>query len=113
MAPDEEGSFQELPASETLPTASTDTQLDYTFYSLRKGVQAGLTDQKLKCVNIQALGDKENTDFSLRAQYLTFAWETTLYSLKCRQQEVQLATDWDTHVCFKELPVWLDAAKPH
>ena len=71
-----------------------------------------VTDQKLECANICELGDKENTEFSLRAQYLTFNWETMLYLLKCRQ-EVQLATDWDTHVCFRELPVWLDAAKPH
>ena len=70
-------------------------------------------DQKLECANICALGDKENTDFSLRAQYLTFAWETILHSLKCRQQEVQLATDWEAHTCFKELPVWLNADKPH
>ena len=92
-APNKEGSFQELPASEALPAASTDTQLDYAFYSLRKGVRVRVTDQKLECANIRALGDKENMEFSLRAQYLTFAWETTLYSLKCHQQEVQLATD--------------------
>ena len=85
MAPDEEESFQELPARETLPTASTDTQLDYAFYSLRKGVQARITDQKLECANIGELGDKESMEFSLRAQYLTLAWETMLYSLKCRQ----------------------------
>ena len=24
---------------------------------------------------------------------------------------MQLATNWDTHVCFRELPVWVDAAK--
>ena len=113
MAPDEEGSFQELPASKILPAASMNTQLDYAFYSLRKGVQVRVTYRKLECANIQALGDKENTEFSLRAQYLTFAWETTLYSMKCYQQEVQLATDWDTHACFKELPVLWDAGKPH
>ena len=52
-------------------------------------------------------------EFSFRAQYLTVAWETTLYSLKCCQQVVQLASDWDTHACFKELPLWLDTDKPH
>ena len=52
-------------------------------------------------------------EISLRAQYLTYAWETTLYSLKCHRKEVKLATDWDTHVCFRELPVWLDASKQH
>ena len=35
-----------------------------------------------------------------------------MYSLRCHQQEVQLATDWDTHVCFKELLLWGDADKP-
>ena len=113
MAPDEEGSFLDLPANETLPAASTDAQLDYAFYSLRKGVQAQVIDQKLECANIRALGDKENSDFSLRAQYFTFAWETTLYSLKCQQQVVQMATNWDAHACFKELPVWVNTDKPH
>ena len=41
------------------------------------------------------------------------AGETTLYSLKCCQLEVQLATDWDTQACFKELPVWVNADKPY
>ena len=26
---------------------------------------------------------------------------------------MQLATDWDTQTCFKELPVWVNADKPH
>ena len=63
-------------------------------------------DQKLECANICALGDMENTEFSLRAQYLTLAEETMLYSLRCHQQEVQLAIDWDTHACFKKLLLW-------
>ena len=67
MAPDEEGSFLELPANKTLPAASTDAQLDYAFYSLRKGVQARVMDQKLECANIRALGDEEHTEFSLWA----------------------------------------------
>ena len=58
--------------------------------------------------NILTLGDKERIELSLRAQYLTLAWDTTLFSLKCHQQEVQRATDWDTHTCFKDLPLWLD-----
>ena len=106
MDPDEEGRFPELPASEILPAASTDTELDYAFYNLRKGVQARIMDQKLECANIRALGDKESMEFCLRAQYLTLAWETTLYSWKCHRQEMQMATDWDTHACFKELPLW-------
>ena len=65
------------------------------------------------CANICALGERESTEFSLRAQYLMFAWDMTLYSLKCRKREVQLATDWDTHVSFRELPVWMDASKQH
>ena len=80
---------------------------------MRKKVQARVANQKLECRNIRALGDKENMEFSVRAQYLMFASETTLYSLKCRKQEVQLATDWDTHVYFRELPMWMDASKQH
>ena len=52
MAPDKEGSFPELPGNKTLPAASMDAQLDYAFYSLRKGVQARVTDQKLEYANI-------------------------------------------------------------
>ena len=113
MNPDEEERFPELPASEIPPAASMDTQLDYAFYSLRKGVQARIMDQKLECAKICVLGNQESMEFSLRAQYLTLAWETMLYSLRCHQQEVQPAIDWDRHVCFKELPVWWDADKPH
>ena len=75
---DEEECFPELPASEILHAASTDTQLDYAIYSLRKGVQARITDQKLKCAKLRVLGNQESMEFSLRAQYLTLAWETTL-----------------------------------
>ena len=78
---------------ETLPTASSDIRLDYAFYSLRKKVQARVVNQKLECVNIRTLRDRESTEFSLKAQYLTFTWEMTLYSLKCHKREVQLATD--------------------
>ena len=106
MNPDDEECFPELPASEILHAASTDTQLDYAIYSLRKGVQARITDQKLECAKIRVLGNQESMEFSLRAQYLTLAWETTLYSLRYHQQEVQLATDWDMHACIKELSVW-------
>ena len=68
---------------------------------MRKKVQARVANQKLECANICALGDKENMEFSVRAQYLTFTSEKTLYSLKCRKQEVQLATDWNTHIFFR------------
>ena len=112
MDPDEQVRFLEPPASKILLAAGTDTQLDYAIHSLRMGVQARRMDQKLESANIRALGDKESLEFSLRAQYLTLAWETTLHSLKCRRQEVQMATDWDMHACFKELPVWWDADKP-
>ena len=94
-----------------MSVANMETQLDYAFHSLGKKVQARITDQKLGCVNIRALKYDARTEFILRAQHVTLAWETTLYSLKCHQQEVQLATDWDKHACFKELPVWLNADK--
>ena len=68
--------------SETLPTASSNIRLEYTFYSLGKRVQAQIVDQKLECANIHALGDREGMEFSLRAQHLTFTRDKTLYSLK-------------------------------
>ena len=107
-----DGHFPELPADEVLPAASMERRLDYAFHSLGKEVKARITDQKLGCPSIRTLEDETRTEFSLRAQHVTLAWETTLYSLKCCQLEVQLATDWDTHACFKELPVWLNADKP-
>ena len=98
MDPEEDRHFAELPAREVLPAASMETQLDYAFHNLRKEVQARITDQRLDCANVHTLGGEARMEFSLRAQYVTLAWETTLYSLKCHQQEVQPATDWDTHL---------------
>ena len=63
----------EPPASEIPPAASTDTQLDYAFYSLRKGVQARITDPKLECIKACVWGNQESMEFSLRVQYLTLA----------------------------------------
>ena len=45
-------------------------------------------------------------DTSLQAQYLTFAWGETLYSLRCKRRKVYLAPDWETQICFRELLVW-------
>ena len=43
---------------------------------------------------------------SLQAQYLTFDGGETLYSLRCKRRKVYLAADWETWICFRELPVW-------
>ena len=109
----DDGPFPDLPADEVLLTASTEPLLDYAFHNLGETVKACMSDQKLGCPDIQTWEDETGTEFSLRARQVTLAGETTLYSLKCRQLEVQLATDWDTHTCFKELPVWVNADKPH
>ena len=85
MDPEEDGHFSELPASEVLPAASMETQLDYAFHSLRKEIQARITDQKLDCANVCALGDEARAEIGLKAQYITLAWEMMLYSLKCHQ----------------------------
>ena len=86
---DKDECSMQLPASEVPPAASTDTQLDYAFYSLRKGVQARITDPKLECVKTRVQGNQGNMEFSSKAQYLTWAGETMLYSLRHHQQEVQ------------------------
>ena len=109
---EEDRQFPELPADEVLPAASREPWLDYAFHSLGKEVKARITDQKLGCLSIWTLEEETRAEFSLRAQHVTLAWETTLYSLKCHQLEVQLATDWDTHSCFKDIPFWLNADKP-
>ena len=104
----DDGQFTELPADKVLPTASKEPRLDYAFHNLGKTVKARKSDQKLGCPDIQTWEDKTGTEFSVRARQVTLTGETTLYSLKCCQLEVQLATDWDTHTCFKEFPVWVN-----
>ena len=106
---DKKEQFAELTEEEVLPTTSTDSQLDYAFYKIVKAVEALME----RCLNIKTWRDGIGTDVITRAQQVILAGETSLYSLKCRQLKVQLATDWDTQTCFKELPVWVDADKPH
>ena len=106
---DKEEQFTELTEEEVLPAASTDPQLDYTFYKVGKLVETWME----RCPNIKTWRDGIGTDVITRARQVTLAGETSLYSLKCHQLKVQLATDWDTHTCFKELPVWVNADKPY
>ena len=72
-----------------------------------------MVDQKLGCAATQDREEGVETEASARARQITLAGETSVHSVKCRQREVQLATDWDTHTCFKELPVWINADKPY
>ena len=108
----EEG-FHNLLPREILPTADNNIHLEFALYSLRMKVRALMANQKLRCSDIHALGSQDKTDFSLRAQYLTFDRDATLYSLKCYRREVQLAVDWDPHVCFRDLPVWVHSSRCH
>ena len=105
--------FPGLSGEEVLPAASTDLRLDYAFYKLGKTVEIWMADHKLGCPGIRTWEEGTETEVSSRARRVILAGETFWYSLKCRQTEVQLATDWDTHTCFKELPVWVNADKPH
>ena len=59
-----------------------------------------MADYKLECGDICALGSQDKTDISLRAWYLMITRGVTLYSLKCRRKEAQLAADWDQNACF-------------
>ena len=110
---DNDEQFPELPVDEVLPTANTDPRLDYAFHKLGKTVETWIADQKLGCPDIRIWEEGIGTEASTRARQVTLAGETSLYSLKCRQLEVQFATDWDTHTCFKVLPIWVNADKPH
>ena len=105
--------FPELPVDEVLPAANTDPRLNHAFQKLRKTVETWMADQKLGCPDTRTWEEGIGTKASMRARQVTLAGETSLYSLKCHQLEVQLATDWDTHTCFKELPVWINADKPY
>ena len=102
-------SFEELTEEEALPATSTNPQLDYAFYKVGKAVEAWME----RCPNIKTWRDGIGTDIVMRAQQVILAGETSLYSLKCRQVTVQLAMDWETHTCFKELPVWLNDDQDH
>ncbi len=106
---DKEEQFTELTEEEVLPTASTDPQLDYAFYRVGKSVEAWIE----RCPNQKTWRDGIGTDVITRAQQVILAGETSLYSLKCSRVTVQLATDWETHTCFKELPVWLNDDQGH
>ena len=55
---DEEQRSLQLLENKTPPAASMDTQLDYPFYSLKKGVQARITDPKLECVKACVRGNQ-------------------------------------------------------
>ena len=96
-----------------LAITSTDLQVEYAFHRLGKTVETWMVDQKLGCPATRDREEGVGTEASARARQITLAGETSVYSVKCRQQEVQLATDWDTHTCFKELPVWINADKPY
>ena len=50
---------------------------------------------------------------SLQAQYLTFAQDETLYSLKCQEREVYVAADWETQAFYADLPVWIYSDNHH
>ena len=110
---DHDGQFPERPVDEVVPAASTDPRLDCTFHKVGKTVETWMAYQKLGCPDIQTGEEGTRTEVSMRAQQVTLAGETTLYSWKCRQLEGQLVTDWDIHTCFKELSVWVNADKPH
>ena len=105
---DKKEQFEGLTEEEALPAASTNPQLDYAFYKVGKAVEAWME----RCPNIKTCRDGIGTDVITRAQQVILGGETSLYSLKCHWLKVQLATDWDTQTCFKELPVWVNADKP-
>ena len=102
-----EEDFLSLQPQEILFATSMNLKLEHAFYKLGERSCTLAADQKLSCSDIRALGNTDKPDTSLQAQYLTFARGETLYSLKCRKQEVYMAADWDTQSCFRELPVWI------
>ena len=78
--------FPELPVDEVLPVVNTDPQLDYAFHKLGKMVETWMVDQKLGCPATRNREEGYGTEASTRARQVTLAGETSLYSLKCRQQ---------------------------
>ena len=88
MDSDNDKQFPELPVDEVLPAANTDPRLDYTFHKLGKTVETWMADQKLGCPDIWTWEEGIKTEASTRAQQVTLAGNTSLYSLKCCQLEV-------------------------
>ena len=101
--------FPELQDGEMLAITSKDLQRDYAFHQLGRTVETWMVDQKLGCPDTRDREEGVGTEVRARARQITLAGENSVYSVKCWQREVQLATDWDTHTCFKELPVWINA----
>ena len=91
---------------EILYAASVNLKLEYGFFLLGKRCRALVTKQKISCSDIRVLEGLDIPDTSLQAQYLTFARGETLFSLSCKRRKVYLAADWETRICFRELPVW-------
>ena len=82
-------------------------KLEQAFHQLKDRFGQLSTEQKLSCSDVWALENTDKPDTRLHAQYLTFAREETLYSLRCKKQDVYLGADWDTQTCYQELPVWI------
>ena len=91
-----EAIFESLQPKEILYAASVNLKLEYGFYLLARRFQSLLTKQKISCFNISGFGNSDMPDTSLQAQYLTFAREETLYSLRCKKRNVYVAVDWET-----------------
>ena len=85
--------FPELPIDEVLPVVNMDLRLDYAFHKLGKTVETWMVDQKLGCPATRDREEGVGTEASAGARQITLAGETSVYSVKCRQREAQLATD--------------------
>ena len=83
--------FPELQDGEMLAITSKDLQRDYAFHRLGRTVETWMVDQKLGCPDTRDREEGVGTDISARARQITMAGENSVYSVKCWQQEVQLA----------------------
>ena len=88
-----EKDFLSLQPQEILFATSMNLKLEHAFYQLGERFRILAADQKLSCSDIRALGNTDKPDTSLQAKYLTFTRGETLYSLRCKKQEIYVAAD--------------------
>ena len=91
--------FPELQDGEMLAITSKDLQRDYAFHRLGRTVETWMVDQKLGCPDTWDREEAIGTEVSARAQQVTLAGETSLYSLNAgswRCSWLQIGTH--THV---------------
>ena len=77
-----EEQFPELQEGEDIAVTSKGQQQDYAFHRLGKRAETWIVDQKVGCLDTRNREEGVGTEASTRAQKITLAEETSVYSVK-------------------------------